>query len=82
MRWFFIALFVFGIYFTIFGFRVVFQPGYVEKLRMGIWKPSETSKKLFPGKSGYHYDKYTTGIGCLVVGLMFLGFSIYVLFIN
>lgn len=82
MKWFLIALIIFGLYFTVFGLKLLFKRGFVEKLRTGIWKSGELSEKNFPGKSGYHYDKYGRGVESLVMGLLALGFSIYALFFN
>ncbi|GEM_PF-5784801 len=64
-----------GLWFTIFGLRLLFQKGYVEKLREGIWKPRV---KLFSSeRRGYNYDKYSTGIKNTILGLIFLVAGIY-----
>ncbi len=77
-----VAMLIFGLYFTSFGLKLLFKQDFVEKLRMGIWEPGELSKKNFPGKSGYYYDKYGRGIESLLMGLLALGFSIYALFFS
>ncbi|HLD53326.1 MAG TPA: hypothetical protein VJA82_08480 [Sediminibacterium sp.] len=82
ITWFLVGILVFGVYFTVFGLKLLFKQGFVEKLRKGIWKSGELSEKNFPGKSGYNYDKYGTGIYSLIMGLLALGFSIYALFFN
>lgn len=79
---FLIGILVFGLGSIIFGCKLLLQHGFVEKLRKGIWKSSEATEKLFPGKSGYNYDKYGTGIESLVIGLLCLGFSLYALFLS
>jgi hypothetical protein len=80
--WLPIAMFIFGSYFTIFGLKLLFKAGFVEKLREGMWKPGELSKKNFPENSGYNYDKYVRGIQYFLSGLLFLGLSIYILFLS
>ncbi len=76
MVWLTIALLIVGLYLAIFGFRVVFQKGYVEKLQKGIWK-SDTDEEIFSKKSGYFYDKYARGLKFLIVGLIFTSSAIY-----
>ena len=71
-----IATGIVGLCFGVFGFRLLFQKGFVEKLREGRWKPGK-KLKLFSEKEGYMYDKYTRGIGTLILGLMFLAFSVF-----
>jgi len=67
-----IIMFAIGIISTVFGFNLLFKQGFVERLRQGLWKS---------GNDGmYIYDKYIRGISCFLIGLLFLGFSIYILF--
>ena len=61
-----ILLFIFGIYFTIFGIRLLLQKGFVERLRKGMWK-SEEDKKYMTEKEGYVSDKYMTGLFFLAI---------------
>ena len=82
IQWLLIGLLIFGLWATTFGLRLLFKAGYVEKLRTGIWKPTQLDEKNFPGKSGYYYNKYARGIESLVMGLLALGYSIYALFIH
>lgn len=60
-------LLVAGVYFTVFGAKLLFQKGYVERLREGIWNNSD-------GKLGYNYDKYGRGLRYLLTGLILLVF--------
>lgn len=59
---------------SVFGLRLLFQKGYVEKLREGTWKPHE--KDLLSVKESYHYDRYVRGIKFFVGGLIFIVFGI------
>jgi len=68
-----------GLYFAIFGARLLFEKGYVEKLREGRWKPS--TNNLLSGKDSYRYDKFVTGFRYLIVGVMFLAFTIWTFFL-
>ena len=65
-----------GLYFAIFGARLLFEKGYIEKLHEGMWKPSKDN--LFSKKSTYAYSR-ARGFQSLIVGLMFLGFVFWVL---
>jgi len=63
-----------GVIFVIFGVRLLFQKGYVEKQREGIWKPEKDD--FLSKESSYYYDKYVRGIRSLLVGLLFIIFGI------
>lgn len=76
MIWFLFFLLIAGLGFVIFGFRVLFEKGYVEKLRQGIWK-SVGDDNPIQGRQGYTYDKYWRGGRYLMLGLLFLGAAIY-----
>ncbi len=67
-----------GILFSVFGFRVVFQKGYVEKLQKGCWKEDEGSP--YVGKEWYNYAKYVRGLRFLFSGLVLILFAILILF--
>jgi hypothetical protein len=57
--------------FTIFGGLIVFDDRF---LRMW-WedgKESELDKRMFPGKSGYYFNRYGRGLGGLTLGVMML----------
>lgn len=72
-----VFLFIAGVYFTVFGSRLLFQKGFVEKLREGIWKEKNDH---WPEKEGYNYDKYIRGISFLAAGLISLALAIFTLF--
>ena len=77
MQWFPIIILIGGVWFMVFGFRLLFQKGYVEKLREGIWKEEKDS--VFAGKKGYNIYRYGRGLNCFISGLIFVGVAIYVL---
>ena len=58
-----------GLVFSIFGGIAVFS----ETFREMWWSKeheSELDKKLFPGKSGYYFNRYGRGLGSLTLGIM------------
>ena len=75
MFWFSIVFLIAGIYSTVFGFRVLFQKGFVEKLREHGWR--EGNNSLFTKKEGYLYDKHVRGMRAFLSGLVFLAIAIY-----
>lgn len=74
MIWFFIALFITGLSFIIFGLSFLFKRGFDIKMKK-IWDSGRND----PFPHGYVYSKYTRGISFLTSGLIMVGFSIYIL---
>jgi len=57
--------------FSIFGALAVFS----DTFRNTWWRKedeSELDKKLFPGKSGYYFNRYGRGLGSLTLGIMMI----------
>ncbi len=63
-----------GIVFVIFGVKLLFQKGYVEKQRKVLWKSEKDD--FLSEESSYYYDKYVRGIRSLLVGLVLIIFGI------
>jgi hypothetical protein len=66
-----LCLLVGGSAFFIFGTLVVFS----DKFRESWWNKeheTELDKKIFPGRSGYYFDRYGRGLGGLTLGVMML----------
>ena len=72
MMWLLILLGLVGVYLSVFGFRLLFEKGYVERLEKTTWKG--TDEQLGKSKGMHIYNKYFRGGAYLVVGLMFVGF--------
>ena len=68
--WFALFIFVGGVCFTVFGGRILFEDGYVEKLQNSAWK---SLNERMAGKEGYMYDKYARGVRYFVSGLILTG---------
>jgi hypothetical protein len=66
-----------GIYFTQFGWKLLFKDGFVESLRKGKWK---SDNSLLSEKGGLFYDKYTTGLRNLIAGILFFALGVWGLF--
>lgn len=75
MTWFLIILLLAGLFFTIFGFKLLFQSGFAERLRRGIWKAK--NDEFFSSRGGFVYDKYIRGLKYLICGLIALGLVVY-----
>ncbi len=67
--WLSIVLLVAGLGLQVFGLKVLFQRGFVERLRKGIWKDESG---LFSDAEGYVFDRYVTGMFLVVAGLIAL----------
>ena len=73
---FFLFLFVSGVYFFLFGARLLFEKGFVEKLQQGRWKRwSRTNDDGY----GYFYDRYAMGLASILMGSIFFFLSILAL---
>ena len=70
-------LFIFGLASLSFGLTVVFNIKFLNFMRKTLWKETWLDKKWFPGKSGYIYDRYITGVSSIIMGLGFLLFAIF-----
>jgi hypothetical protein len=57
-----------GLYLATLGFRVVFQKGYVEKLRRHRWRDDNVPPSKLA--ESYRIDKYVRGIIYLIMGLV------------
>lgn len=66
-----------GVVFLTFGILAVFSNRFLRFMYRTFWKESDLDKRLFPGKTGYIYDKYVQGIGSIVIGSMLLLFAIF-----
>ena len=75
--WPFVVTFIIGVLFAVFGFRLLFQKGYVERWMEGSWKTTKFS--VLEGRHAYYYYKYGRGISSLAVGIIMMGFVIYML---
>jgi len=62
-------LLIAGLVFTALGGLVVFSDSFLEYMYRTWWKRTELAKKLFPGESGYFFDRYGRGLGALLVGI-------------
>ncbi len=69
------SLLVGGIILIILGSLVLFSKRFLEMLHKTIWKPGKIS--FFSERDGYIYDRYVTGIGGIILGLMFLAFALW-----
>jgi hypothetical protein len=63
---------MFGMANTIFGSLVVFNDTFLAYMKRKWWTDSDISRRIFPGKSIYFYDRYVTGLSSLILGLIFL----------
>lgn len=77
LDWLNIILFFFGIYLTIFGARILFQKGFLEKLMKGDWKSKDDR---WTEREHYIYGKYGRGISYFGSGLILLAYTIWMLF--
>lgn len=71
--WQIIIIFIVGLSLSIFGSRLLFEKGYVEKWMKGPWK-----NDLIKGRNDYYDYKYVKGVGSLLTGLLALGLAIYI----
>ena len=69
-----IVVFIVGIVFTIFGLRILFEKGYVNK------RYDSLNDQLMSPKDAYFANKYLTGIHSIVLGLIDVGYAIFALF--
>ncbi len=76
-----ILLLLAGLRFIVFGFKLLFRRGFVEKLREGPWKP-DADDKVWSSKEGYFADKYIRGIRYFLPGLIMVVSAIYLLLQN
>lgn len=72
-----ICLLISGLWFGIFGGRLLWQKGYVEKLREGKWK----DKSNVPEEVGYRVDKYVMGGKYLGAGVLLTGAGLVLIYI-
>lgn len=68
-----------GSVFLAFGVLVVFSRKFLVFLHQTLWKSGELDKRFFTEKSGYYYNKYIRGIGCIVFGLILISLAIFML---
>lgn len=74
MIWFLIALLITGLYGMVFGSRLLWERGFVEKMQKESWKEKNP---YWTEKERYNYNKYNRGISMLISGIMFVGFAIF-----
>ncbi len=73
----FLIMLGFGIWGTVFGLRLLFQKGFVEKKYGTLNEQKE--RPWFGKKDSYNYNKYTRGIEALATGLVLLAGCIWIL---
>ena len=76
-----VLLLILGLFFIIFGLKLLLQKGFVERLRKGLWK-SEEDERFMSEKESYYIDKYVMGIYAFIMGILMLIFSSIYWFFN
>ncbi len=69
-----------GIWFLIFGLKLLFQKGYVET-KYGTLE-EQKDDKYFPKNETYFYNKYGRGIASIIAGIGMIGASLVGLLIK
>ena len=70
-----IILFLIGLPLTIFALLLLLNKDFLKKTRENMsWKNTP-----YFGRDSYIYDKYGRGLKILIVGLLMLGYAIYLL---
>ena len=67
-----------GINFSFFGYRLLFEKGFVELRRQGIWK---SASKMMTEQDSYVYDKYIRGVKYLITGPLLIITAAMLLFV-
>jgi hypothetical protein len=61
-----------GSVFAVFGGLIVFSDKFFNWIESTWWRNTPADEKLFPGRSGYIFDRYGRGLGALTLGVLML----------
>lgn len=74
MVWFLLFLLVVGIYFVVYGSRLLWEKGFLEKMLKE--SPKRESDKYWTEKEKYDFEKLRAW-GTFLIGILFTGFAIF-----